>query len=209
VWYHSREQDKKIEPWSIAPPLLEDIYNLEDALLVGSLLITLIKNADRVKIACLAQLVNVIAPIMTENQGKAWRQTIYYPFQHASRYGRGYVLNPIVCSPKYDCQDYTDVPVLDTVAVMNEEKREITILAVNRDQHYSLNVFSEIRGFGECQLIKHIILNHEDVKATNSKDNPYQIILQVNNNHTVVEKGSLNSLLPKHSWNVIRLSFKK
>jgi len=79
VWFHSREQDKKIELWSIAPPQLEDVYKMEDALLVGSLLITLLKNANRVKIACLAQLVNVIAPIMTENGGRAWRQTISIP----------------------------------------------------------------------------------------------------------------------------------
>ena len=80
VWYHSKDKDKKIQPWSIAPPLLQDVYNFEDALLVGCLLITLLKHSDRVKIACLAQLVNAIAPIMTSNRGPAWRQTIFYPF---------------------------------------------------------------------------------------------------------------------------------
>src|SRR5690606_10344422 len=102
--------------WLVAPPLLEDVYNFEDALLVGCMLITLLKHADRVKIACLAQLVNVIAPIMTENGGKAWKQTIYYPFLHASTYGRGTVLNPVVSSPKYDCAEFTDVPYLESVA---------------------------------------------------------------------------------------------
>ena len=73
------------DPWHIAPSLLEDQYNFEDALLVGLMLITLMKHADRVKMACLAQLVNVIAPIMTEKDGgKAWKQTIFYPFMHAS-----------------------------------------------------------------------------------------------------------------------------
>lgn len=67
VWFHSNAADKKIEPWQIAPPQLEDIYTMEDALVVGCLLISLLKHADRVKMACLAQLVNVIAPIMTEN----------------------------------------------------------------------------------------------------------------------------------------------
>ena len=70
VWFHSQEQDKKVEPWTIAPPLLEDIYTFEDALLVGLMLITLLRHADRVKIACLAQLVNVIAPIMTRQGGE-------------------------------------------------------------------------------------------------------------------------------------------
>ena len=138
VWYHSNDADRKIDPWSIAPPQLEDIYNFEDALLVGSMLITLLKNADRVKIACMAQLVNVIAPIMTENGGPAWKQTIFYPYMHTSVYGRGVVLNPIVSSPKYDSKDFTDVPVLDTTAVYNEENEELTIFAVNRDLEDSL-----------------------------------------------------------------------
>ena len=87
VWYHSNEQDKEIwkrEKWGRALPLLEDVYNFEDALLVGTILLTFLRNADRVKIACLAQLVNVIAPIMTRTGGGAWAQTIYYPFLHAS-----------------------------------------------------------------------------------------------------------------------------
>ena len=72
VCYHSREQDEEIwkqDKWNRALPLLEDIYNFEDALLVGSMLITLLRNADRVKVACLAQLVNVIAPIITRAGG--------------------------------------------------------------------------------------------------------------------------------------------
>lgn len=77
---HTREADDEFmekDPWHIAPSLLEDQYNFEDALLVGLMLITLMKHADRVKMACLAQLVNVIAPIMTEKDGgKAWKQTI-------------------------------------------------------------------------------------------------------------------------------------
>ena len=76
-----------MEPWITT--ILEDIYNFEDALLIGSLLITMLQHADRLKIACLAQLVNVIAPIMTEKGGEAWRQPIFYPYMHASVYGEG------------------------------------------------------------------------------------------------------------------------
>ena len=105
VWYHSNEADHNIikrEPWQKAPALLEDIYNFEDALLVGLMLITFMKHADRVKMACLAQLVNVIAPIMTEVNGPAWKQTIYYPYLHASKYGRGIALQPVLYSTKHD-----------------------------------------------------------------------------------------------------------
>ena len=77
VWYHSNDADRQIDPWSIAPPQLEDVYNFEDAILVGGMLITFLRHADRVKMACLAQLVNVIAPIMTENGGRSWKQTIF------------------------------------------------------------------------------------------------------------------------------------
>ena len=103
---HSNEPDRRIEPWQIAPPQLEDIYTFEDALFVGCMLITLLKHADRVKMACLAQLVNVIAPIMTQNGGPAWAQTIYYPYLHASVYGRGVSLMPVVKSPVYDSKDF-------------------------------------------------------------------------------------------------------
>lgn len=71
VWYHSSAQDREVPPWQVAPPLLEDVYDLADALVVGGMAITLLRHADRVKVACLAQLVNVIAPIMTRTGGPA------------------------------------------------------------------------------------------------------------------------------------------
>jgi alpha-N-arabinofuranosidase len=96
VWYHSNEADSKLEPWSIAPAQLEDHYTFVDALVVGCMLITLLKNSDRVRIACLAQLVNVIAPILTAPGGSAIQQTIYYPFLHASLYGRGKAMRLLI-----------------------------------------------------------------------------------------------------------------
>ncbi len=125
VWFHSNDQDKKVEPWSTAPPLLEDIYTFEDALLVGSMLNTLLKHSDRVKMACMAQLVNVIAPIMTETGGGIWKQTIFYPYYYTSVYGRGTALHSIVDSPKYDSKDFTDVPYLDQSVIYNEENNEL------------------------------------------------------------------------------------
>ena len=110
VWFHSRAADDEREPWQEAPPLLEDIYTTEDALVVGAMIITLLRHADRVKMACLAQLVNVIAPIMTANGGPAWRQTIYYPFYHGSRFGHGIALDVAVQSPTYDDAEFDAVP---------------------------------------------------------------------------------------------------
>jgi alpha-L-arabinofuranosidase len=205
VWYHSNDADRKIERWSVAPPQLEDIYNFEDALLVGGMLITLLKHADRVKMACLAQLVNVIAPIMTSNGGGAWRQTIFYPFMHVSTYGRGYVLNPIVNSPVYDSKDYTDVPVLETTAVVNEEKEELTIFALNKDMNDTLAFECDARNFEDYRVVEHIVLEHEDVHAVNTEKNPFNV-KPCNSGDAKITDGKINANLSKLSWNVIRLA---
>lgn len=207
VWFHSNEADSKREPWSIAPPQLEDIYTFEDALLVGLMLITLLKHADRVKIACLAQLVNVIAPIMTSEGGGAWKQTIFYPYFHASKYGRGTVLQTLISSPTYDSKDFKGVPALDSVTVLNEEKGELTIFAVNRDQEDSLELSCELKSFTDYIVIEHIVLEHEDIKAINTKDSPDNVKPHKNGN-AKMDGEVIIADLPKLSWNVIRLKEK-
>lgn len=203
VWYHSVADDKKVEPWSEAPHLLEDKYNFEDALLVGCLLITLLKHADRVKIACLAQLVNVIAPIMTEKGGAAWAQTIFYPFMHASRYGRGVALLPVVDCPKYDSKDYTDVPYLESIAVYNEEQDEVTVFAVNRSADSPLQLECDLRSFDRAKVVEHSVLADHDIKQINTaKDQPVKPVAAKG---AKVDGGTLSVELPALSWNVIRL----
>jgi len=204
VWYHSREADKRIEPWTVAPPQLEDIYNFEDALLVGCMLITMLKHADRVKIACLAQLVNVIAPIMTEENGPAWKQTIFYPYMHASVYGRGIALNPVISSPKYDSKDFTDVPTLESTAVYNEENEELTIFAVNRDLQEGLLLECDLRSFEGYKVVEHIVLENDNIKQTNSA--AAEAVKPHTNGDAAISGGQLSSMLPKLSWNVIRLA---
>lgn len=203
VWYHSNENDKLIEPWSIAPHQLEDIYNFEDALLVGCMLITMLKHADRLKIACLAQLVNVIAPIMTEDNGPAWKQTIFFPYMHTSVYGRGVSLNPIISSPKYDSKDFTDVPYLESTAVYNEEQEQLTIFAVNRHLEEGLLLECDIRNFEGYQIVEHIVLENDDIKAENSAVN--QRVEPHTNGNAEYTDGIITAVLPKLSWNVIRL----
>ncbi|MDC3416875.1 alpha-N-arabinofuranosidase [Aquibacillus salsiterrae] len=203
VWYHSNDADKKIEPWTIAPPQLEDHYNFEDALLVGSMLITFLQHADRVKMACLAQLVNVIAPIMTENNGRSWKQTIFYPYMHASIFGRGVSLKPILSSPKYDSKDFTDVPYIDSAAVYNEEKDEVTIFLVNKHLEDAITVTTDVRSFEGYSLVEHIILENDDLKAVNTVD--HQAVAPHTNSESKLGDGILEARLPKTSWNVIRL----
>ncbi len=207
VWFHSNEADKeamKNHPWQVAPPLLEDHYTFEDALLVGLMLITLLKHADRVKIACLAQLVNVIAPIMTEpGGGKAWRQTIYYPFLHASRYGRGTVLEPVVNCPVHDTAEHENVTDIESVAVLNEEQGTLTIFAVNRNIREDIELDTDLRSFDGYHLAEHLVLEHSDRKARNSADE--ECVTPKTVRRGSLENGRLKSLLGKASWNVIRL----
>lgn len=205
VWFHSNEQDSRLEPWCIAPHQLEDIYNLEDAVLVGSMLITLLNHADRVKIACLAQLVNVIAPIMTAEGGGVCRQTIYYPYLHASNYGRGKVLHGIVDSPKYDSTNFTDVPLLDTTAVLSQDEQELTIFAVNRSEDTELILEAQLANLEDYRPVEHIVLNGLDKYAVNTVENPNVVMP-----HTMplpeCDNGQITAKLPTLSWNVIRFA---
>jgi alpha-N-arabinofuranosidase len=203
VWFHSNDADKEIKKWSSAPPMLEDVYTMEDALTAGCMLITLMKNADRVKIACLAQLVNVIAPIMTEAGGKAWRQTIFYPFMQASKYGRGTVLRGQVGVGVYDTREYTDVPYLETAAVHDEAEEALTIFAVNRNLTESLEVEAGIYGFEDYRFIEHSALHNPDLKAVNSAQE--EKVKPVPAEPGVFDGPHLNIRLPPASWNVIRL----
>jgi len=194
VWFHSNEQDKKIEKWQIAPPQLEDIYNLEDALVVGCLLITLIKNSDRVKISCLAQLVNVIAPIMTETGGRVWKQTIFYPYLYASKYGRGTALKAEAVCDTYSADKHDKVPYVESCAVYNEEANEVTIFAVNRSLTDENELTVKLDG---AQLIEHIVVTGEDVNDVNTADEEKVAPSEGKTTDYV-------SVLPTKSFNVIR-----
>ena len=197
VWFHSNEQDKKQERWQIAPPLLEDIYNVEDALVVGTLLITLLKNCDRVKIGCLAQLVNVIAPIMTEKDGCVWLQTIFYPFLHTSVNGRGTALVTDVDCDKYDCEDLKSIPYVDSVAVLSEDESTITIFAVNRSMDSKSELDIDLSGFDGYKACKWVALEGYDVKETNSATDSHV---------KTVEKAIPDTFaLEPLSWNMIQL----
>lgn len=203
VWYHSHAQDeelKKRDKWGRALPLVEDVYNFEDALLVGLMLITFLRNADRVKIACMAQLVNVIAPIMTRNGGGAWAQTIFYPMMHASTLGRGTSLMPRIECEKHDTRHYTDVPMVDAAATMDEDGH-VTIFAVNRSLTEDVCLSVDLRAFGSLTRMKQTTLHHDDVNAVNTERMPGTV--------APVElpeapfTGEIR--LGRASWNVIRL----
>ncbi|MCL2819885.1 MAG: alpha-N-arabinofuranosidase [Oscillospiraceae bacterium] len=209
VWYHSNTQDDKIreeEPWSVSPPILEDVYNFEDALLVGCLLITLLKNCDRVKIACLAQLVNVIAPIMTEKGGAAWRQTTFYPFKHAANLGHGTVLRSNIECPSYECETFSDVPFIETVAVNNEDCNELIVFAVNRSLDKAMELEIDAQGFDLSGTSSFTELCGYDLKAVNTKDKTQ--VIPREKTGVKINSGTVLAELSPLSWNVIRLGMK-
>ncbi|NBD22270.1 arabinosylfuranosidase ArfA [Paenibacillus glycinis] len=205
VWYHSADADRQLERWTIAPPRIEDVYTLEDAIVVGCMIISLLKRADRIRMACIAQLVNVIAPIMTANGGDAWRQTIFYPYMHASLYGRGVSLKPIIRSPKYDSAAYTDVPYLESAVVYEEESGQLTIFAVNRDLKEALEVEADLRQFAGYRIAGHLVLDDPDPKARNTAARPLRVAPHAGGD-SELRDGRLRTILPKLSWNVIRLT---
>ena len=201
VWYRTKDEEKTAERWQIAPHLLEEKYNFEDALLVGGMLMSLQNNCDRVKIGCLAQLINVIAPIMTEKDGAAWKQTIYYPYMYASLYGNGEVLKSDYESGSYKSKEGWDVPYLYSSVINNEEKGEIIVFALNRSLYEDMELDISLNGFDGYTLSKHVELYSDDLNAKNDKDNenvyPTKRALENSN--------AIN--LKKHSWNM--LIFKK
>ena len=195
VWFHSNDADKKIAPWQVAPPLLEDIYTFEDALVVGCLLITLLRHCDRVKIACLAQLVNVIAPIMTETGGKAWAQTIFWPFLQASAHARGKAMLTRVDCPACQAGKYGEMPAIEAIAV--ENGNELTVLAVNRSLEEDAELEPDLQGWGRLTLVEHSQLYSADLKAVNTAADPERV---------KPEAGD-GKLLRRHSWNLLRYRF--
>jgi alpha-L-arabinofuranosidase len=218
VWYRTRRNlaGRVKEGWPVAPPILEEIYTMEDALAFGGACISLLNHADRVKIACLAQLVNAIAPIMTETGGAAWRQTIFFPFAHMSRLGRGKVLRARVESDSYDssyfdprgAHDFTfPVPNVSylKLAAVAEETGGLSLFMLNRDLTQEVDVSLEVRSFGRLAVSEALELRDDDLQATNNgeatervKPKPLQGV--------TIEGTRMRAALKPASWNVIHLS---
>lgn len=210
VWYHSKQKEADItqnHPWQTAPALLEEDYNFEDALMVGLMLITLLKHADRVKIACLAQLVNVLAPIMTEEKGTVWKHTIYYPFLHASRYGRGTVLGTILDTPTHETKTHGAVKDIVSTAVYQEEKDELTVFAVNRNLNEDHELAVDIRSFEGYSLIEKLELVSNDLKAGNAPGR--ETVCPSVDDKAEMTGQTGKFMLKRASWNVLRFGKEK
>lgn len=219
VWYRTRRSraDRVKEGWPVAPPILEEIYSMEDALAFGGACISLLNHADRVKSACLAQLVNVIAPIMTETGGPAWRQTIFWPFAQMSRLGRGKVLRTRVESDTYAASYYDPrgaqelhfplpkTPYIKLAAVADETDGGLTLFVLNRDLKQEAEIAFDVRNFAPLKVAEAQELHHPDLKAVNTKDEPLKVQPAALKGVSV-DRATVTATLKPASWNVIRLS---
>jgi alpha-N-arabinofuranosidase len=218
VWYRSRRHYEHLQTrgWPIAPSILEEVYSVEDALAVGGVLISLINHADRVRSACIAQLVNVIAPIMTETGGKAWRQTIFYPFAQMSRLARGEVLRTRVDCEAYAAAYYDPYsaedffhPVLQAsylkLAAVVDERGGLTLVALNRDLEQEMIVSVTARGFSRMAMSEATVLADSDLKAANTKAAPYRV-KPARLAGIVVGAETVRMELPPASLSVVNLS---
>ena len=203
-WNVWREPDVEYVPWQTGSPYDWVKFHMEDALVFASAMLAILRNADRVRIACQSLLVNTIPLILTEKGGKAWRNPTYYPFLHVSKYGRGEVLRCVLDSPRYDTADYTDVPLIDTAVVWNEEKDELTVFAVNRGGEPVL-LRMDIRDFGGLDFAEHIELRHDRLDAVNTADRPDEVAPRPGGG-IAVRDGYAECLLGPWSWNVLRFS---
>ena len=192
--------------WEKAPRKLDGAYSVERAIVVGSILLTLINNSDRVKIGCQSSLVNLLAAIMAEENGGAWRQTIFYPFMHASKYGRGTAMRVDLKSPSYSCERFGQQSSLLCTAVVNEETREITVFAINRDISSDVETDIDLRSFGTVELIEAITYSDKNRKRVNGPNEADNVVPRKIKD-AVLENGIVNVTLDRVSWNVIRARY--
>jgi alpha-L-arabinofuranosidase len=202
VWYKAHApSDLRVPGWPEAPPLIEEVYNVEDALIVGGVLITLMNNADRVKAACLAQLVNVIGAIMTESGGPAWRQTIFHPFSQASQFGHGNVLRAQVETDSYATGTHPCLDYLLASVLYDEKSGRATVFALNCSPEEDMSLVVELRGLGGRKIFCATELQHQDLKAANTKSTPDTVKPRQHRECSI--KGSqLQAKLRPLSWNV-------
>ena len=207
IWYQHRAESRPPsgDDWPVAPVLLEDTYSAMDAVVFGNLLISLLRHSDRVASASLAQLVNVIAPIMTAPGGEAWKQTTFHPFALTSRHAAGQVLDVRVTAPTFANSRFGESAAADAVATWDEEAGALTVFVVNRGPEGEQALDADLAGFGDLELVEAVTLHHEDPYAANTKDAPETVVPHANDS-VALDGGRLVGALPSISWSMIRLA---
>ena len=206
VWYKARQTGMLDRPkdWPVGPAFNEEIYNHEDALVLGGAMIALLNHCDRVKVSCLAQLVNVIAPIMTENGGGAWKQPIFFPFADASRIGHGRVLRQAVDVAGFATRSAASAPYLLSTVVAGDDG-QVSVLALNRHLSEPMTLTLSLRGFEQQLRVKRATeLVSDDLMAVNTQQQPDRVVPQPLS-RVRIGGSELTAELAPASWTVIEL----
>ncbi len=198
-----REREDAGGPFRAAPALAEDEHDIADALVVGCLLITLLRHADRVRIACLAQLVNVIPAIRTVDGGPAWLQTSAYPFADVAGSARGTVLRLEIDGPTYELDGPGVVEAIEATVVHDHGAGRLTLFAVNRLDR-PLTLEATLRGLDGLVVDEHTVVADSDLRASNTAVEPLRVVPR-SADGAAVDGDRLAAVLPPRSWNVVRL----
>ncbi len=198
--------------WDVAPRVIEDEYTVTDAVVVGTLLNSLVRHGDRVLVGCQAQLVNVIGLLRSEPGGAAWKQTIALPFEEVRRRALGAtVLDVRTRSDRYDAGRYGDADLVDASAILDEESGRVTLFLANRATDEAADVEVALGGFGSLSVGDALVLaagQGQDRHTTNSVDAPDAVRLQPLGGAVVEAEGSAQLArvsLPPLSWAVVEL----
>lgn len=213
VWYIDRAESQPPSgaDWPVAPVLLEDRYSVADAVVVGNLLMALLRHSDRVHAASLAQLVNVIAPIMTEPGGRAWKQTTFHPFALTSRHARGEVLHTVVSAPSVETAKHGETLLLDVVATYDADSGELVLFAVNRSVDSELTLKVDVGRFGDLHVAEAVSMASTDHHKPGAErwfataDDDTSVVPAANQSAEII-RGTVSAVLPAVSWSMLRLS---
>ncbi|MER6936434.1 alpha-N-arabinofuranosidase [Nocardioides sp. NPDC127514] len=212
VWYYegldSEDQPHQVKKeWREHPRLIEDTYSVTDAVVVGTLLNSLLRHGDRVRIANQAQLVNVIAPIRSEEGGPAWRQTIFWPFARMASLARGQILRLAVSADQIPTEKFGDVDVIDAAATWSEPDGRVALFVANRGLEEASEVTVDLRGLGVSRVASAEVLTIPeggDRHTSNVEAAPDRVGL-VPLRDVGVQDGSVRLNLPPLSWAVVEL----
>ncbi|WP_203582117.1 arabinosylfuranosidase ArfA [Microbacterium hibisci] len=215
VWYqHGLETDDQphlvSRQWREHPRLIEDTYNVTDAVVVGTFLHSLLRHGDRVRIANQAQLVNVIAPIRSEEGGPAWRQTIFWPFARIAEHARGRILRLAVDAPRVPTAKFGDVPAVDAAATWDEETGRVAVFVANRSLDESHEAVVDLRGLSvtgvrSAEMIR--VPDDGDRRTANTQAEPDRVgLVPV---EVQLEDDGCRIPLPPISWAVVVLDVER
>jgi alpha-N-arabinofuranosidase len=192
--------------WTEAPHLIEEVYNLEDALVCAQYLNAFIRRADVVKIACIAQVVNIIAPLQTKRDGLLM-QSIYHPFAMMAECARGKSLRPVLACPTYAAGARGDTPVLDVSASLADDG-SLAVFAVNRSQTDSVELTIRVADAAATGIKGIRQLSGADPKAANSWENP-DLLTPTKGTATVTESGDVSVTVPALGFVTVQASLYK